>query len=111
MKTTIDYGNYTVTVRVLKPDMEFEAAPEVYNGQAFWADFMKAGQVVKAPKRTATAEDYRHGNNLLRKYTREELKEYVRIFWNRYSQPLFENPDMPVMRLFVSRLPFIQKEV
>ena len=111
--TRIDYGNYILRLRVLRPDAEVTTTPasSIYNGRAFWDDFMALGRKVKAPPRTPDAEDFRHANRLLKQHGKVRLLEFARLFWSRYSSPVFERPETHVMRLFAARIPDIIREI
>lgn len=109
--TTIDFGKYKLRIRVLKPEAEMEVAPVVYGARAFVVDFQALGDKVRAPHRTPSGEDFGIAANLLRKYGKETLLTYAYHFWHSYSQPLFDNPQLGMMKLFTSRIPDIAREV
>lgn len=108
--TTIDFGAYQLRLRVLKPDAEVEVARPAYGARDFVMDFMALGAKVRAPERTPSGEDYGIAVNLLRKYEKTVLLEYARLFWSRYSQPIFDNPRTGMLKLFTSRIPDIARE-
>ena len=114
MFTWFDFGRYTYRIRILKPEAEVDAeetsAPG-YNAIALWKDFLEVGSHVRAPQRPPTAEDLGIANRLLRRYKRDELLEFARLFWSRYSSPVFEKQEGHMMRLFAARIPDIEAEI
>lgn len=108
--TLIEYPKFTLRVRVLKPDAEVEADAR-YTVMDFWQDFTAAGRVVRAPIRPLTSEDAGIAHNLIKKYEPTLLRELARLFWSRYSQTVFDNPDTHTLRLFAARIPDIRKEM
>ena len=112
MLTWIDFGQYSYRIRVLKPGADVGTTTKVptYNALALWRDFLEVGSHVQAPQRAPTGEDLGIANNLLRRHKRERLLELARLFWLRYSSPIFEKQETHMMRLFAARIPDIEAE-
>lgn len=110
MITIIEFPNYSLRVRVLKPDAAVEAA-DTYAVADFWRDFTDAGRKVRAPIRSMSSRDAGVAHNLLKKYQPPLLRELARIFWQKYSQPVFDKPELSAVLLFSARIPDILREM
>ena len=98
-------------MRVLRPEVELEGTTKANTVMDFWRAFMELGAKVKAPNRSPSSQDFGIASRLLKKYDRETLLEFGRYYWQRYSQPYFDNPSLGLMVHFAHVLPNIEQEV
>lgn len=113
MTLSIDLKTHTLRVKPTAYGLSHPPgadAEPVYGPRELWYDFMQRGVAVKAPRFSPSGEDLRIAVSLLRKYPLDKMPTYVRLFWTRYSQPLFEGGDHP-MRLFAASIPKIRAEL
>lgn len=108
----IKFLRTTLRVRITHPEADLEPeAATVSPVQAFIRDFNEQAARVRAPKRGLQSEDYGIALRLLSKYGHDKLVEYAQIFWHRYSQPIFDDPNAHVMRIFAARIADLEKEI
>lgn len=111
MKTIIEYDRYELAVVIRRPEVKIEVPEEVEVNptRIFLLEFQALGRNVKAPIRPLTQEDYGIARRLLSKYDQKTLLEHAWTFWHAFRELVIEKPDIPVMRLFHSRLGDIEK--
>lgn len=111
ISTIIEYPRFSVRLIVVRPEAEVEdtdPAP-AYGPREFVRDFIKAGAQVRAPHRQPSGIDYGLAVTLLRKYDRATLMDYADTFWHTFAEPYFRDPTVSPLRLFVSRIPDIER--
>lgn len=98
-------------VRVLRPEVELEGTTKSNTVLDFWREFMELGAKVRAPQRSPSSQDFGIMSRLLKKYDRVTLLDFGRYYWQRKSQPYFDNTSIGLMVHFSHVLPDIEREV